>query len=235
MIYGKKEFLLYPPEDSWDLYLYPYLHPRATKSQVPFFSEELHQQQLKYSRNKVKPITAVIERGDVLYIPPLWFHSVRSIESSISLSMWSPCVETQIFNEILDIGFPIPEELKSIEKIRNLSTGKLFVEILLKNLLTEEFFPHTAKEFIRLVEKTRYAPLYPVVPSLQPNPSFQCPPPVTDKRIIYFYEREVKSKFAKFLKEIPRPRLDIWLADYCEIILHLFLAPEDISSMLLCF
>jgi lysine-specific demethylase 8 len=35
-IYGRKRFLLFPPEEHTNLYLYPYLHPASLQSQVDF-------------------------------------------------------------------------------------------------------------------------------------------------------------------------------------------------------
>jgi ribosomal protein L16 Arg81 hydroxylase len=35
------------------------------------------------------PVTADLQPGDVLYVPPYWFHHVESLTASISLSTWS--------------------------------------------------------------------------------------------------------------------------------------------------
>jgi ribosomal protein L16 Arg81 hydroxylase len=33
-------------------------------------------------------MTAVLEPGDLLYMPPLWWHAMRSEDISASVSMW---------------------------------------------------------------------------------------------------------------------------------------------------
>jgi hypothetical protein len=39
-IYGVKRFVLFPPEETENLYLYPFLHPGAQQSQVSFDSPD---------------------------------------------------------------------------------------------------------------------------------------------------------------------------------------------------
>jgi len=81
---GVKEFVLFAPEDR--SYLYP-----AEDSQLS------HESQIRLSNPDLSrfPLFAKatsfycrLEPGDLLYLPPKWWHEVRTIENSISINYW---------------------------------------------------------------------------------------------------------------------------------------------------
>lgn len=79
-VHGKKSILLIPPNQSKYVYPYP---DSVTKSRV--VPEELDS--IKYPNyNKANIFEGVIGPGQILYIPRQWWHSVVSLEPSISLS-----------------------------------------------------------------------------------------------------------------------------------------------------
>ena len=53
--------------------------------------------------------------GEVLYIPPLWFHSVRSEVGSISANVWSLSTEISAFENALSTGLPDALSLSELD------------------------------------------------------------------------------------------------------------------------
>jgi hypothetical protein len=81
---GRKEITFFSPDDSE--YLYP-----STRSGGTHLSE-IDLEKIDVERfplfKKTTPFHCIIEPGDVLYIPPLWWHHVRSLDMSISVNYW---------------------------------------------------------------------------------------------------------------------------------------------------
>jgi hypothetical protein len=81
---GRKALTLFAPEDSG--YLYPntdseYAHvsrielENADKNKFPLFDQ-------------ATPFYCLLEEGDALYLPPYWWHQVRSLEMCINVNYW---------------------------------------------------------------------------------------------------------------------------------------------------
>lgn len=83
-VVGDKHMFLFPPKDSE--YLYPYddelLHNTAqVDPRNPDFE--------KFPKYKeVKPYYCTLSAGQMLYIPPKWWHCVESLSVSFSVSFW---------------------------------------------------------------------------------------------------------------------------------------------------
>lgn len=102
-IHGRKRWTLYPPE-TWSLfYLYPHLHPNYHQSQVDSANPDLERFP-HFARPNGQQV--ILEPGDVLYIPPYWFHQVESLDTGISLSVISPSEEELVWNQIQ--YYPLP-------------------------------------------------------------------------------------------------------------------------------
>jgi Cupin-like domain len=71
---GRKHFLLFSPEDAGFLY----------EGQVDLFHPDLERFPLI---EKARPVEAVLEPGEVIFIPARWAHQVISLDPSISLTM----------------------------------------------------------------------------------------------------------------------------------------------------
>lgn len=87
-VIGRKRWVLWPPNQTRNLCPFPRLHPLRHKSRVDF---ELPDQRLQacneYSLSEA--MTVDVEPGDVLYVPPFWWHTVETISPSASLSTLS--------------------------------------------------------------------------------------------------------------------------------------------------
>ncbi|KAH9489178.1 HSPB1-associated protein 1 [Bulinus truncatus] len=87
-VYGRKLWILFPPDDS------PYLYP----TRIPYEESSIFTQvnlrrpdfmthpKLKFSH----PVIVVLCPGQTLYVPRHWWHYVESLEPSISINVWVP-------------------------------------------------------------------------------------------------------------------------------------------------
>jgi ribosomal protein L16 Arg81 hydroxylase len=94
-VYGRKRFLLFPPADHRNLYVYPKTHARNRQSQVDLRAEipDLPNNPFAHALNATG-LEILLNPGDVMYLPPFWFHQVESVDDTISLNTWynSPLV-----------------------------------------------------------------------------------------------------------------------------------------------
>lgn len=82
-IHGEKHVLLAPPS-AWEfLYLYPVLHPGHRSVQVNLTAPDLRA--FPHFR-PVDTVQAHLKSGDVLYIPPLWFHHITTATTAATTS-----------------------------------------------------------------------------------------------------------------------------------------------------
>jgi cupin-like protein len=81
-VYGTKLAILAPPEEAFNLHLFPDSH---SKSQVAPEHPDLNAHP-RFARAKL--LQAMLEPGDVLYLPRAWWHYFASSTSSISLACW---------------------------------------------------------------------------------------------------------------------------------------------------
>ncbi|MEX1367952.1 MAG: cupin-like domain-containing protein [Nannocystaceae bacterium] len=84
--YGSKRVLLYDPEDLDGLYPFPMASPSPHISHV---DPEAPDRARYPAFASLGAWEAVLEPGDVLVLPAFWWHHVRSVEPSISISLWS--------------------------------------------------------------------------------------------------------------------------------------------------
>jgi len=155
-IVGVKRFVLFPPEDFVNLYLFPFLHPGAQQSQVDFENPDLKEfPSFKYAR----AIEAILQPGDVLYLPPLWFHHVSALSLSMSVSVWTKFPETQTMYQTVRSVLPFQRDWP---RSRMLFAGKIYLEMLIDMLDNKT---GAAVQFVQQLLDTRYAHLINTVPN----------------------------------------------------------------------
>jgi hypothetical protein len=80
-IYGRKEFVLYTPQQT------PYLYPKAKTPNVSMMSV-LNRVDNEFPLFlKATPTECVLEAGDTIFIPSGWWHTTRILSPSISVSL----------------------------------------------------------------------------------------------------------------------------------------------------
>jgi hypothetical protein len=107
-VYGTKKFILFPPENCFAMYIFPRVHPQVRQSQVDFSNVNVEEfENFKF----VEPYEAVLNPGDILLLPPDWFHMV-SAESdiSISVSLWTNSAEDDFLKAAMQVPIPIDHE-----------------------------------------------------------------------------------------------------------------------------
>ena len=142
-ISGSKRAILFSPAHFQNLYPFPYFHPCDRQSQVDLENPDF----IRFPRAaEVHPVEAILNPGDVLYIPPYWWHQIESAIDggpTISLTFWYKC------GPIEKIEYPLKGDQK-VAITRNIE--KMIMEAF--NEDTDE-----VTEFFRVISLGRYVPL----------------------------------------------------------------------------
>jgi Cupin-like domain len=86
-VYGRKHMTLFDPVQTEWLYPYPV---RAVMKHLSFVDVE-NPDLIRYPEyRKTQPMECILEPGELLYLPAYWWHHVRSLDVSISVSFWWP-------------------------------------------------------------------------------------------------------------------------------------------------
>lgn len=96
-IKGRKRFTVLSPTDSMLVRPYPFLHPCHAQCQTNLSDPAI---------GPIAASTVVLEPGDLLYLPPLYFHHVVSLESSVSVNAWTDTEQSQLAQTMLDTPLP---------------------------------------------------------------------------------------------------------------------------------
>ena len=128
---GTKKFTLFRPVNWPGLYPYPFLHPSHAQAQVNMSDRE-ESEKLFPLVGSVEGLEVVLEPGDLLYIPPLWFHEVESMEVSISVNVWTDSKQTDVVKKIFSVPLPLTEEtIKwTSDNTRAIATSLLIYRLL---------------------------------------------------------------------------------------------------------
>ncbi|XP_034192883.2 HSPB1 associated protein 1 isoform X1 [Osmia lignaria lignaria] len=92
-IHGKKQWLLFPPSSS--KFLQPTRIPyeeSTVYSKYNFFCPT-EEDEINVLKIQEKPKLVILEPGDVLFVPPGWWHYVESLDLTVSVNTWLPIVE----------------------------------------------------------------------------------------------------------------------------------------------
>lgn len=106
---GIKKFTLLNPTNWPGLYPYPFLHPSHAQAQVNV--SDLEDVRRFGLVRRVEAQEVVLEPGDLLYIPPLWFHEVESLSVSISVNVWTDSQQTEMMERIFSLPLPLQSDL----------------------------------------------------------------------------------------------------------------------------
>lgn len=127
-LYGTKKFTLFKPTNWPGLYPYPFLHPSHAQAQVNVSNfEDARTFPLV---EKVEAVEAVLEPGDLLYVPPLWFHHVESLGVSISVNVWTDSHQTETMEEVFSLELPM-----DVVEWPDIHTRSVGTSILIHSLL----------------------------------------------------------------------------------------------------
>lgn len=85
---GHTQFLLAAPSQWEKLHLFPNIHPSHRHSQTPEAMEQ-------GSSTGIKVYEAVLDPGDVLYVPPFWFQHAKALSASTLVSVGTSSVDSR--------------------------------------------------------------------------------------------------------------------------------------------
>lgn len=111
-IAGRKRFLVFPPSSGPLLWPYPRMHPSRGQSAVDWEAPDAraHPEFLaRESQDALRAEAAVAELrpGDLLYLPPHFWHRVTTEEDSISISMWLRDEAARAFDRLVRVSVPV--------------------------------------------------------------------------------------------------------------------------------
>ena len=223
MVYGKKTLLLFPPSAYTELNLYPCLQQ---------FYRQVHTDILDANvaeSLQTKPLEVVLNRGEVLYIPPYWFHCVITMETSISLNVWSNSRAFLIMEDIFASPIPFEEEWGKQKLLKALN---YFVQ-----LLTAAVAPENPRTFVKSTVYSRYQPLLlhtsmenwqnwtTTVKQYCLRDSIE---QVFDEKTIQHIHKSIQTLTKQFRTILPRPVRAINLGNYIEHIVWRILGTDDV-------
>ena len=81
-VYGRKQFILYAPEQE------PFLYPNPEQSNLSLIRNVAQPDLTKYPLfSKAVPTTFILEPGEFLFLPSHWWHTTRMLTPSITLAV----------------------------------------------------------------------------------------------------------------------------------------------------
>ena len=128
--FGTKKFTLFRPTNWPGLYPYPFLHPSHAQAQVNL-SERMEVERFPLVHS-VEAVEIVLHPGDLLYIPPLWFHHVESMSVSISVNVWTDSKQTELVERMFSVPPPLVDETLQWRtgKAKTMATAILIYRLL---------------------------------------------------------------------------------------------------------
>jgi len=151
-IYGSKTFTLLPPSAWARLQLYPKFHHQH-RNVIADLEDEKTFKSL-FSDPSSGMMTVTLSAGDLLYVPPLWFHRVETIsKTSISANIWSASKTVHGANKAWLESFPVDVDWGFVETIRVISE---FLRQLIKAILPKE----RILSYVTELKQARYESLY---------------------------------------------------------------------------
>jgi len=114
-VVGSKRVILFPPSAWRALYIYPSFHGHRHMSQVSSLSPEARTIFPRFP--SASGIEYILAPGDVLYIPPFWWHYVESLDFSVSIATRSSSKEQTLRTMLQQAPLPVEEEWTPQQKV----------------------------------------------------------------------------------------------------------------------
>ena len=96
-IYGEKRVLLFSPKQSKKLYMHPFHYRIVHTSQIDSYIDVNKPNLSIFPKlQDAEFIEVILKAGDILYIPPYWWHQVQGLSLNISITYRWDCRFNQI-------------------------------------------------------------------------------------------------------------------------------------------
>jgi len=86
---GHKRVIMASPDQYSTLYPFPLHHSSDRQSQINIFEPVDADKFPKFS--KLQALQGTVGPGDVLFIPPYWWHHISSLDETVSVTFWFKC------------------------------------------------------------------------------------------------------------------------------------------------
>eukprot|EP01119_Soliformovum_irregulare_P001315 TRINITY_DN1103_c0_g2_i2.p1 TRINITY_DN1103_c0_g2~~TRINITY_DN1103_c0_g2_i2.p1 ORF type:complete len:466 (+),score=121.45 TRINITY_DN1103_c0_g2_i2:12-1409(+) len=178
---GTKRFVLFPPWEWKNLHTFPRIHPKWHKAQSDFEFPDL---EVTPRYSQAKAYEAVLNPGDILYIPPYWWHHVQSVTPCISMASWS---QSGVYQEMKKL-YARKIQFEKISDPEERKAGmRAYIEILVSRLYPKEEVKKFHQDLL-----TRFYPIRSLFTSL---------PSWTDPKFCNFQEIYPTSHFEDRFEE----------------------------------
>lgn len=218
-IHGTKRFTLFSPDHHHALYVYPKTNPSNRQAQVNIDAPNVDQFP-RLSEAAHSGIEVVVHPGDVLYLPPFWFHQVTSLETAISVNTWFVSPEIEAMDAAWAETLPFNDQWSD----EAFAVGvRVFIRELINKVVGNPADKLAKKEatatrFIKELVDSRFVPLYgpqaPVVADLMSHIASSDDPHIrvhlreqADLDSNTFMTSEAIGKLASSCRSIPESEL----------------------------
>lgn len=150
-IYGEKRFLLAAPTSWRALPLYPSFHPSYRQSQIDLIQVVEENRNVVVVDDNLTVFSVTLRAGDVLYIPPWWYHRVEGLTASISVNVWTDSFDLENYDALLGTALPFENDW-TIEK-------RVFAVLRFTELLLHRCINPVGENYLHSLWLTRYHPL----------------------------------------------------------------------------
>ena len=220
-IRGRKTFYMVPPTAHALLKPFPFLHPSHAQCQRRLINHSYTSHHMRNKMNKDLDVyVATLKPGDVLYIPPLWFHEVVAEEQSISVNGWTPSKESDVVERLFAVKLPISwsRAQREEDKLAVLSAMLIdFVPVLFV-LYNERFATLIEQDILPGSTMTREEEVKHVLGGCD------------DVAAVWSSKKddviEWKENVMKILKEMNVKTKDIWFGNFIESLLFTIVGTE---------
>eukprot|EP00301_Raphidiophrys_heterophryoidea_P010938 c1629_g1_i1.p1 GENE.c1629_g1_i1~~c1629_g1_i1.p1 ORF type:complete len:366 (-),score=66.28 c1629_g1_i1:314-1411(-) len=150
VLLGRKRFRIFPPTAADSLRPYPYLHPHHAQCQTNV-SLAATDSSVVGSLGSIEMV-AELSPGDMLYLPPMWFHEVETLEPSVAVNVWTDTSMSNVAEQLQTI--PIPLDAAGSDTSVKVAVVSIFIWTLL-DAVSQETGQNPA-EFVSRLFKQRY-------------------------------------------------------------------------------
>jgi len=245
-IKGRKKFILFPPTDWLNLYMFPHIHPALRQTQLNPENPDYVQFP---NFQKTHPIQVIINPGELLYLPAFWFHQVQALDDFVSsVNIYHYGKDRTIIPIIIEILEDLPWlQIHAVQKYR---MGYLFIrhtitEVLnikdpnsfIKDLLVSRYSHFHQDPFMTYSYETfalHKSPLDILLQSIGLKGKFYCNYELTyaiDSELMMALTPDV-SKVSNIFKEISTDVKSMILADMLETLASKIVGPENVANYL---
>mmetsp|Transcript_4667 Transcript_4667/g.9703 ORF Transcript_4667/g.9703 Transcript_4667/m.9703 type:complete len:519 (+) Transcript_4667:32-1588(+) len=159
-LFGTKKIRLFPPSYGRYMYSYPSVHAGRKMSQIPFLDswggDDPTKGTIFPNATSLKSYDMLLKPGEILYIPPYWWHSISTTDESaaLSLSVVSPSWEEALVSRAVNSPLPLRPFESKVEK-------RVAAQVIITHVVSRMEKMGSPEIFSAFLFNDRWANLYP--------------------------------------------------------------------------